>query len=439
MRQERTRAAGRQAWRRAGGSPRRSRSGTLYVATLGVTLIVAMIALASSTLGRLELRQTTSGGDAREARALARSAAEYGLNWIAKVEGWRTVLTSGAEQGPYALGSGTMSWVAIDEDGDLADEESDEVTLRGIGRVGDVVAVEEVTLTNNGPALTCLEAAVHTDKHLDLKNRTLTTNQAASSNGEIKNDSGQVNGNVWTADSVESNANVSGTISANQTPAREMPDSATVWNYYLSKGTYIPISAIDTTFGTKTISSKVVSPASNPWGETNPEGIYIIDCEGQKLNILWSRFVGTLVLLNVGADSGITAEVEWEPAVPNYPSLMVQGDFTVDMTGLFGNHALWEGTLFTNFNPPGTPWEGVSDNDISDITPGWIRGLVYVSGLLEIDDESYFDGVVVADDVHLDASATFNYRDTFLNNPPPGFAGPGEMEVESGSWVRAAY
>lgn len=416
-----------------------TRRGTLYIAVLGVTLIVGMVALSSATVGRLELRRVVSTGEQREAELLAQSAVEFGLNQMLNTPNFRDAFTSGVENGNYPLGGGTFTWAAVDEDGDLSDNDSDPFTLKGIGRVGATTVVLQAQATSDGPALTCLEAAVHTEKHLDLKNATLRTNQQASSNGEIKNSNGQLNGDVWTATYVEDASNVSGAVNDNQSPTREMP-GANVFDYYLANGTAIPITSLPESGGEREIRTQLLSPGSNPWGETNTQGIYVIDCEGQTINLIWSRFVCTLLLLNVGAGSQIDAEVDWEPAVANYPCLLVDGDFDFDMTGLFGNHALWEGTLFKNFNPDGTPYAGQTDSDISDIYPGTIRGLVYVSGDVTITDESYFEGAFIAHDVHLDADATFDYRDTFLTNPPPGFSGAGgDLEIRQGSWQRAAY
>ncbi|MEM6330410.1 MAG: polymer-forming cytoskeletal protein, partial [Planctomycetota bacterium] len=276
----------------------------------------------------------------------------------------------------------------------------------------------------------------------DLGSSTLNTNQQASSNSKIKmpGSGAKISGHAWSASEIEDPSRVTGLAEAFQSPAREAP-GANVFDYYLANGAEIEIGDIPTFAGVHTISTVVLSPASNPFGDTNPEGVYYIDCKGQRLNILWSRIVGTLVLLNAGAESGVTAELQWDPAVPNYPALLVDGDFSFDMTGLFGNHALWEGTLSKNFNPSGTPYEGNTDSDKIDIYPGWINGLVYVSGKIEINDESYFNGAVVAGEVELNQDATFNYSGSFLASPPPGFSGDagGPQRVSPGTWRHAAY
>ena len=43
------------------------------------------------------------------------------------------------------MGSGTFTWKLVDDDGDLADDDSDPVTIYGIGRVGASTSVETVT------------------------------------------------------------------------------------------------------------------------------------------------------------------------------------------------------------------------------------------------------------------------------------------------------
>ncbi|MEM6330613.1 MAG: hypothetical protein AAF790_10230, partial [Planctomycetota bacterium] len=137
----------------------RRRRGTLYVSVLGVTLIVALLGMTAITVGRLQLRAVVDQDDHREARLLARSGVEYGFAWLDGKDDWRSAIASGAEQPATNLGRGTFTWQATDPDGDLADDVADGFTLRGVGRVGRVTAVEEVQVAAQSPGLTCLEAA----------------------------------------------------------------------------------------------------------------------------------------------------------------------------------------------------------------------------------------------------------------------------------------
>src|SRR5205085_1993061 len=85
-------------------------------------------------------------------------------------------------------------------------------------------------------------------------------------------------------------------------------------------------------------------------------------------------------LLNPRNDSYFDNEVLMEPAVANYPVLLVKGSiiFQYDTT------LLRENAYGGNFNPPGTPYNGVSNNNQTDTYPSILNGLVYVSGDLNV-------------------------------------------------------
>ena len=76
---------------------------------------------------------------------------------------------------------------------------------------------------------------------------------------------------------------------------------------------------------------KVLGPSVNPFGVgTNAHGVYWIDCAGNRITIERSRIRGTLVLINPGSGSSVgSGPINWSPAVPGYPALVVNGDFTL--------------------------------------------------------------------------------------------------------------
>jgi hypothetical protein len=160
----------------------------------------------------------------------------------------------------------------------------------------------------------------------------------------------------------------------------------------------------------------------------------VIDCGGNRFRAQYSRIVGTLVLLNVGADSRFFNSVLVEPAIANYPSLLVQGSFRVD----FVSNSLDESFVARNFNPPGTPYDGQEDSDQTDTYPSTIKGLTYVSGIGSFSFDSNLDGVMVlGGEVQID-SLSVTYDSTFLTTPPPGFGGPNQLIISPGSWRREA-
>ena len=90
--------------------------------------------------------------------------------------------------------------------------------------------------------------------------------------------------------------------------------------------------------------------------------------------------------------------------------------------------------LRTPFHPSGAPYLGDTDGDTLDSYPSRISGLVYVSNDLTTGASSTFDGVVVVGNTFTAFDPlNLTYRQTFLNNPPPGFGSAGTMAVVPGT------
>ena len=139
------------------------------------------------------------------------------------------------------------------------------------------------------------------------------------------------------------------------------------------------------------------------------------------------------VLPDEGSGSEIRPEVNLEPAVANFPVLLVDGSFQVNT----GASVLDEDEIGVNFNPPGTRFDGVEDSDLDDTYPAVIKGLVYVSIDLTTSNDAAFEGVVVVGNTVIGSgNVTVNYQGGFLASPPPGFTGPPRMYTSPGTWQR---
>jgi hypothetical protein len=186
------------------------------------------------------------------------------------------------------------------------------------------------------------------------------------------------------------------------------------------------------------IDRRLFSPTSNPFGATNPEGIYVIDCQDEDVQISDCRIVGTIVFLNPGGSCAITGSICWEAAVANYPALLSNGELMINLSA----SGLSEAALGTRFNPPGTPFPyrgGSADNDQDDAFPSSMAGLIYTGGKLTFSGTTTVDGVVISHDtIKLDsANVNLRYTPVYLDNPPPGFDG-GEVTMQPvpGTWRR---
>ena len=400
--------------------------GSTYIMVLGTTLIVAVIGLSALTVVRVERRSSEGTADLAQARLNALSAIERGLHEIANDPDWRTNQSSGstwASRTETETGSYSVSGVDP-SDNNFKDRETDPVVLTGTGVKGDALYRLQVTLTADAAPLTCLEVSLHANNDLIFNSATLNSNQIISANDSVTESGSVIDSDVEAVNAING-AGFTGGTTTGITP-RTMPDPTTVFDYYVANGTSITVPG-------QRIDKMIISPDSNPFGATtDPEGVYVIDCQGLDFTITKSRIVGTLVLLRAGANSEIKPEVNWEPAVANYPALLVDGTIRIDV----GSTSLAESSAI-NFNPFGTPYDTVWDDDLDDTYPPVVKGLVYVSTDLVTANAATIDGVVVVGNAfNGSGNIGLTYRATFLNNPPPGFTTAAQMYISPGTWSR---
>jgi hypothetical protein len=175
---------------------------------------------------------------------------------------------------------------------------------------------------------------------------------------------------------------------------------------------------------------QVLGPSVNPFGSTNAQGLYWINCNGNRLIIERSRIKGTLLVINPGSGSCIgEGPISWSPAVAGYPALMVDADTATeaDFDILANNRGLSETENGVNFNPAGAPHDDLgTDNDTSDIYRSSIRGLVVIEDDLSYANSPLIQGqLVVGGDIRSSSGAMeVELLPDAQLNPPPGFFAP---------------
>lgn len=424
----------------AHATPSKRKGAALFITVMCTSLIVSVIGLVGLQVLTVKRQRVQTAIDISVARGNAYSAVEIALRKMADDPNWRTTYSNGVESArlsPGPSGTGTVSWVLEDSDGQLDDADT-ELRLKGVGRFGDVVQVFSVKLVAVDDPLTCLQVAACSDGETDLQtNSTLATNQTLHTNASIQS-AGTVNSDVDAVGGIQG----SGYNGTNTTPvqSRTVP-AVSALDYYVTNGTTILFSDLQKgPQQSRQINRVVLSPAINPFGsgQTNAQGIYVIDCGGGKVWIQMARIVGTLVLLNAGEGSKIFNSVHMQSAVAGYPTLLVQGSIEFNYT----QTALSESRIGRNFNPPGTPYQGVEDSDQDDSYPSTIEGLLYVSADVVVQGDPTVTGVLVAGrmiDLRTSSSLTVNYDSRYLANPPPGFSNASSsVKRISGTWRREA-
>ncbi|QDU37526.1 hypothetical protein Mal4_18400 [Maioricimonas rarisocia] len=419
---------------RTSGHPR---GGFLYIAVMGTATIVAVIALTGLHVARLYLKAATAENERLQAQALASSAIEHALAEFNTNPTWETDYGFNIEypSPAVAVGGGTFSWKLIDAG-------NGSKTVQGIGRVGDAVCTYAVDLgSSSGPNY--LSYGLLSGGDLWVGNFTTTESLAVNgadicSNATVEN-WGSITGNVE-AQVIDNNGGT-GTISGTQTaPAsvQPLPDPTTVFDWYVSNGTTISNGPLDDGLGGLSLSNCLLSPFNNPFGTANSDGIYVINAAGKPLSIRRCRIVGTLVVLNATWGVAIREDINWEPAYPNYPAILVEGDLEIRIH----DQNLTEASAGTNFNPLLTPYQGSTDLLQNDSYPSRLAGVIYCSGDMLVDGKnaSYspkIQGAVIVGGwclIDKTAQISIDYDDTAAITPPPGFGSGDPASIVPGSW-----
>lgn len=384
----------------------------MYAAVVGATALVTAIGLAALTAVRIESRSVHGSGDSLEAMLYARSAVEMGLLRIRNDPNWRTNFVNGVWESNRRIGQGTYTLEGIDPvDGILGNLLNEPLLLRGIGVKGESRYKLQVRLESTGVPLTCLEAAACAGNDVQFNGAAATGTGIVSANNNV-----QASGGSIIALPVAAAKSVSGSIylstkSQGITP-RTLPAS-TVFDFYVSNGTVIDLASLPKSGGIPAVQNILLSPTNNPYGATNPKGIYVIDRGSGQLTIQNAQIIGTLVVLGGSKAVSVLGSVNMAPAVANYPTLLVQGNLTLSYTNL---------ALLLN----------------SLSLPSQVTGIVYGSNDVTTANIVTLIGVLVAGN-NLKPSGTLalTYSATYRLTPPPGFGNANDkLDVVAGSWTR---
>jgi hypothetical protein len=390
-------------------------------------LVVATFSLSGLLLARSRLAASQAMNDAASARDCAYAGVELACRWMAADPNWRVNRSPGAWATDLPIGQGTVT-IEISEpiDGNLTNRPYDAVRIRSTGRRNQARQSWEVTLNADPDPLPLLQYALHSRGQLEIgSGHSLTVRNAPlDTDGRLRND-GTIIGNVEAA-SVETAGNIVGSLTLDTT-TEQYP--ANPFAMYVALGTEIAPG--------NTIERRVLSPGSNPWGATNPDGVYVIRTN-DDLTIRNSRIYGTLVILcAAGKKVRLDNSLLIHPYRTDYPSLLIQGDADFAFSSTPG---LLELISLTNFNPAGTPYDGDSDLDFLDAFPSEIRGLVHIRGELHTSGNGKIRGAVLcesaSEEARFEGSNEIIYDRSLSDLPPQGYAARVPMLPQPGTWKR---
>lgn len=381
------------------------RTGTIYMLTLASAVVLVALVLGLSYI-LIQARQTASTNtDIERARIHAELGIRHALRFTLDAPNWRQILPSGQWLQDVHAGDANYSLTGIDPlDNNLQNDNTHTVILTCTASLNDLSRIVQVK-ANNAPSL-LLKYALAAGQTISISDH-VRVNGDITTNGDIKKSGGDtwVFGNAEAVGTISDTTNISGTIAPGSNP-KSFPDEQTIINYYMSRATIIPYAPM--------IENELISHTRNPFGQINPNGLYKIDCAMQKIVIRDCRIVGTLVLANCDKDSRIESAINWQPARPDYPALIVlNGDFQI-----LTSKNLIETQVGVDFNLPGEPGYG---SDL-DVFPNLIQGTIYSTGNLTVAQFARIAGsVIVTGNVELKDTSIIQTDSTCYTNPPKGF------------------
>jgi hypothetical protein len=413
---------------------RRPRRGTLYVAVLGVSMIVAICGLCGIQIARLKLKAVRGAMDSQRARILALSAVDHAASIMDHDGNWRATYANDVETSSWSLGGDAFVWKLVDDDGDLSDDPSDPVWVYGIGRVGNAEWIQRARArVDAGLPLEFLRTALHCSRLLEVKggDNLRAVGAPVSTDATLDND-GTIDGDAEALILTGSGA-ISGTVVV---PAeRKGVPPPTLFDDYVARATELLYSG--------KMEKVVLGPGVNEYGGgLNEDGIYYLNAVGDNVELKKVRIYGTL-LIDVGPDKKVTIEDECflRSYRDDFPALIIRAKTVeIKMKSEEGAKRLDESDAGHNYNPSGATYLGEIDADQADSYPSEIQGLVHVIGDVVIKEEVLVRGcMVVQGEVKVEKSCVFIHDPSLMFNPPRGYTSEPDntgMIIEPQSWSR---
>jgi hypothetical protein len=267
----------------------------VYVAVLGTSLIVSLLALSALALQRIQNRMLATSSDIRQAQLNAESAVELGLLAMKQDTNWRSTYTSGHWFTNRALSAGTCSLDGIDPaDGNLSNNSTDPVTFTGIGDSGSAEQRVQVTVDPRAQPLSCLRSAAAAGHAITVTNSILVTAGTISAN-TVSATASTIYGNVQAATISGSTYAVTPTpVNTSQLPT--MPTWSSLFDYYKTNGSQLDVTKMPTTANNFARNTGVEAALGSVDASGRP-----VDWTGAPLN---SASTATITQSNATANSG---------------------------------------------------------------------------------------------------------------------------------------
>lgn len=378
----------------------RSRRGSIYVLTLGTTMIVAVLGLAALTLVRIQRLQMEGGDDMRNAQAYAKVALDMAWHRVQNDSSWRSKMASGTWSTDQAISDGFYSFTATDPfDGNLTNSAVHPVVIIGVGKSGNSIQKLQMEIRALQPGIRCLEPVVQSNNNLTFDGGTVTSDRKVSANhdAEVKN-SAQAYTDAEAANQVKTSSNgvwYGATTTAGTWP-RQMPNIASLYSYYTTNGTTINYNDLPTW---------LVNLIDNPGAESSLTNIapwYPVSCSAAISTLQKKTGLRSFRVYNRNSTGhylaqDVTSKLQSGVAYYTEAEVRTQGDEEVYYTVKLKVVSSGSGTQYfnlTNTDETNDSWKKISGTQTVTWTGALTMAELFVHS--NNDQESYYvDDVIM--------------------------------------------
>jgi hypothetical protein len=387
------------------------RRGTAYVLAVGLALLIGAVATGTLLATRARFAGEADMNDLAKATLLAESGLQYGLRQLNSDVSYASGTIPAATTSNVDLGFGRVriKIAAGSDDGNAATLTPATITVSAA--VGNAVRRYQIAAHPLHTAMGAFELPIAVGGRIGVANGAslkVAGTEGGAAGALTITGSGSVTGTVRITGLGNADADAAMQASLDR-PSLLTPDHVTSLR---ESATTLIVSG----GGSISLSGFLLAPTSNPFGNLNQRGLYVLDCAGRNVTISDCRIVGTLLLVNPGASSALSGAVVMEPAIRGYPCLVVDGNITLDASSTRLNES------GTNFNPQGVPhpyFGGSVDQDMSDGYAARIYGGVAVTGRFIMQGTGSIAGLSVGGDCGIQGSLTVNRDDWASWSPAP--------------------
>ncbi len=363
---------------------RARRRGSAYVMMLACAVIVTAITLGGIALNKAQRDVYQAQDEIRRARQAAASGLEASTQILMPAIDARRSFDD-PDGLPKQIDNVDLAYDIIDaSDGDLTDDITQAIDVTVEARVGSARQMITGRMTPRLTPIGMAKYGLAATAAVKLTNTSVDAVAGIYSGSGVAASGSNVSAPVYSAGNITGSTYLSTTGRVTAASTIDLTDPTELF----AAATRISYNAIPG----GNIDKAVLSPTINPYGaSTNPRGIYLIDCGGERLRVRNSRIIGTLIVLNPKSDS------KWEDSVniSTYDSRLPAVVWVGPLEWATKSTDLSEASLKVSLNPPGAPYLSQSDTDQLDSLPSLITGTIVVVGDLTVGGSLSVDGRVL--------------------------------------------